>query len=174
MLSLLLVLLTGTLILALQRGCHWRAELHKYSPHDYKEIDAYYRIGEVKDRWTSGAILTACVELIGLFFFMFVLAEVVNGYTIPQQIAIYEQDNAKIENQLLSLIYAAQTYEAGFYTEFKSENAVAADSVCPELRSVELVEQYIEAYKDNQTKVRDLRISQAKGSTWKWWLYFGR
>lgn len=92
---------------------------------------------------------------------------------IDDRIAMYEEENARIEHQIADVVEQYQKYETDIFREVAPESAVTMVSLYPELKSDSLVQAQIEVYTENNKTIRDLRDKQIKGNVYRWWLYFG-
>ena len=92
---------------------------------------------------------------------------------IDDRIAMYEEENARIEQQIADVVEQYQKYETDIFREVAPESAVTMVSLYPELKADSLVQAEIEVYTENKKTIRDLRDKQIKGNVYRWWLYFG-
>ena len=92
---------------------------------------------------------------------------------IDARIVMYEEENARIEQQITDVVEQYQKYETDIFREVAPESAVTMVSLYPELKSDSLVQAQIEVYTENNKTIRDLRDKQIKGNVYRWWLYFG-
>ena len=92
---------------------------------------------------------------------------------IDDRITMYEEENARIEQQIADVVEQYQKYETDIFREVAPESAVTMVSLYPELKSDSLVQAQIEVYTENNKTIRDLRDKQIKGNVYRWWLYFG-
>ena len=92
---------------------------------------------------------------------------------IDDRIAMYEEENTRIEQQIADVVEQYQKYETDIFREVAPESAVTMGSLYPELKSDSLVQAQIEVYTENNKTIRDLRDKQIKGNVYRWWLYFG-
>ena len=92
---------------------------------------------------------------------------------IDDRIVMYEEENARIEQQIADVVEQYQKYETDIFREVAPESAVTMVSLYPELKSDSLVQAQIEVYTENNKTIRDLRDKQIKGNVYHWWLYFG-
>lgn len=92
---------------------------------------------------------------------------------IDDRIAMYEEENARIEQQVADVVEQYQKYETDIFMEVAPDSAVTMVSLYPELKSDSLVQAQIEVYTENNKTIRDLRDKQIKGNVYRWWLYFG-
>ena len=92
---------------------------------------------------------------------------------IDDRIAMYEEENARIEQQIADVVEQYQKYETDIFREVAPESAVTMVSLYPELKSDSLVQAQIEVYTENNKTIRYLRDKQIKGNVYRWWLYFG-
>ena len=92
---------------------------------------------------------------------------------IDDRIAMYEEENTRIEQQIADVVEQYQKYETDIFMEVAPESAVTMVSLYPELKSDSLVQAQIEVYTENNKTIKDLRDQQIKGNVYRWWLYFG-
>ena len=92
---------------------------------------------------------------------------------IDDRIVMYEEENARIEQQVADVVEQYQKYETDIFMEVAPESAVTMVSLYPELKSDSLVQAQIEVYTENNKTIRYLRDKQIKGNVYRWWLYFG-
>ena len=92
---------------------------------------------------------------------------------IDDRIVMYEEENARIEQQIADVVEQYQKYETDIFREVAPESAVTMVSLYPELKSDSLVQAQIEVYTENNKTIRYLRDKQIKGNVYRWWLYFG-
>lgn len=123
-----------------------------------------------------GAILSVCgiiggiLALISLIFLLVDLSQLV---TIDEQIAMYQEENANIEQQIETVVKQYQEYESEIFTEVSSDSAITLVSLYPELKSDELVKSQIDIYVNNNEKIKALKEQKIKGKMTRWWVYFG-
>ena len=115
--------------------------------------------------------LISVVALIGIIINIGIL---INGRTFDDKIAMYEQENAAIEQSVDVLVKDYYKHESDTYSSLKPENAVLFASAYPELQSNELVTKQLEIYVDNNNKIKELKEDQINLSRNRFWLYFGR
>lgn len=95
-------------------------------------------------------------------------------YNVDKMIAMYEDENIKIETKIRETVRAYMEYEETTY-----EKLVAGADLTtlvikyPELNSNELVKAEIVTYKENNDKLIKLKEKQINKSIMAWWLYFG-
>ena len=118
---------------------------------------------------TFGLILSVC-----FFVAIIVLGFVVKSLSvIDDRIAMYEEENARIEQQIADVVEQYQKYETDIFMEVAPESAMTMASLYPELKSDSLAQAQIEVYTENNKTIRELRDKQIKGNVYRWWLYFG-
>lgn len=99
--------------------------------------------------------------------------QVSNLSVIDQKIAMYEHENAKIEQQIETAITAYQQHEKDVFTEVKPDSYIQLVSIYPELKSDTLVKEQIKTYQSNNKKIKELKVTAINGNVKRWWLYFG-
>ena len=122
--------------------------------------------------------LTLCI-VGGTSTIISIIATIILGITvrqlgvIDQKIAMYEEENTKIETQIAEMVEQYQQYETDIFTEVKPESSMTLVSLYPELKSDTLVQSQIEVHTANNHKIKELKETQIDGPVYRWWLYFG-
>lgn len=91
------------------------------------------------------------------------------------KIALYEEENAKIEQQIVSIVENYKEYESDTFEKFKVDttDALTLISLFPELKSDRLVAKQIEIYVENNQQIKELKADRLQYKVMAWWLYFG-
>lgn len=97
-----------------------------------------------------------------------------NTTVIDEKIAMYAEENTKIEQQMADAVAAYQKHETDVFTNVKSESAVTLVSMYPELKSDTLVQSQLEVYVANSEMIKVLKVDKISAGIYRWWLYFGR
>nr|DAU70757.1 MAG TPA: hypothetical protein [Caudoviricetes sp.] len=117
------------------------------------------------------------VSVILLFIEVIVAAlltvTVANLSVIDDRIAMYQEENSKIEQQIADIVEQYQKYETDIFMDVAPDTAVTLVTLYPELKSDILVQSQIEVYTENNKMIKSLRDQQIKGDVSRWWLYFG-
>lgn len=92
---------------------------------------------------------------------------------IDDEIALYEEENAKIEDQLAQTVEEYMGYESDTYEKFKGDDLDTIINLYPELKSNELVAKQVDVYVENNHKIAELKHEKVKLKLLAWWLYFG-
>ena len=114
--------------------------------------------------------LISVVALIGIIINIGIL---INGRTLDDKIAMYEQENAAIEQSVDVLVKDYYRHESDTYSSLTPENAVLFASAYPELQSNELAAKQLEIYVENNNNIKELKKDQINLSKNRFWLYFG-
>ena len=135
----------------------------------------YYKLDDDKDAiGTSLQITGAIIIMISAIASIILFISVINRVGIDKKIAMYEEENTKIEQQIADVVTQYQEYEAGIFTEVTPESAMTLVTLYPELKSDTLVQSQIEVYADNNTQIKELKCKAINASVYRWWLYFGK
>lgn len=102
------------------------------------------------------------------------VSEIIEGRYIDERIALYESENAEIEQNINELVEQYMQYEADTYSNLKGESGITLVSLYPELKSNELVQEQCDLYISNKKCVLELKEQRIRVSENKWWLYFGK
>ena len=135
----------------------------------------YYKLDDDKDSiGTSLQIIGAIIILISTITSIILFISVIDRVGIEKKIAMYEEENTKIEQQIADVVTQYQEYEAGIFTEVAPESAMTLVALYPELKSDTLVQSQIEVYADNNKQIKELKCKAINTSVIRWWLYFGK
>jgi hypothetical protein len=97
-----------------------------------------------------------------------------NSYAIiDEKIAMYQEENTKIEEQIAETVKQYQQYETDIFTEVASDSAITLVALYPELKADTLVRAQVDIYIKNNQKIKSLKEDKINGTINKWWLYFG-
>lgn len=95
-------------------------------------------------------------------------------YNVDKMIAMYEDENTKIETKIRETVRAYMEYEETTYEKLVADADLTTLVIkYPELNSNELVKTEIVTYKENNDKLKELKEKQINKSIMAWWLYFG-
>lgn len=119
-------------------------------------------------------IIGTVVTIISTIVTIVLLVCVLNRVNIDKKIAIYEEENTKIEQQIADTVKQYQEYETGIFTEVAPESSITLVALYPELKSDTLVQSQIEVYVENNKTIRELKSSAINAPVYRWWLYFGK
>lgn len=126
-----------------------------------------------KDLADGFGILGGLIGFIALIGIFVNIGFLVYGRTLDDKIAMYEQENAAIEQSVDVLVKDYYRHESDTYSSLTPENAVLFASAYPELQSNELATKQLEIYVDNNNKIKELKEDQINLSRNRFWLYFG-
>ena len=132
---------------------------------------------KMKKRWGlrycgEGLIATTIIMLIVTIVVGLILALGFNP-GVDKKIAMYQEENAIIEEQIGTLVQNYMEYEKGILLEVEPESYIQLVSLYPELSADELVKTQISIYTENSREIKKLKNSAINQSYWRWWLYFG-
>lgn len=98
---------------------------------------------------------------------------IASGRTIDEKIALYQEENEKIENKIDILVKEYMDYEKNIFIDMKSETSIELVSLFPELKADEFVSSQISLYETNSKEIRRLKEEKIELSHKRWLLYFG-
>lgn len=157
MLTVLLVVGIGLLILGIVFGC--------------------------KDDWDSDRCIVCIgigtvVSVICAIVIFFVVNDVITYSQMDERIAIYEEENVRIEEQVKTTVEAYQEYEKEIFEnidldKISGEKLILLTSIYPELKSDTLVQELISVYTENNNQIKELKTKKLDYKVSCWWLYFG-
>lgn len=95
-------------------------------------------------------------------------------YKIDERLAMYIEENNNIETKVKETVKGYMDYEKETYEKLIDTADLTTLLIkYPELNSNELVKAEIYTYKENNTKIKQLKEKKITKSTCDWWLYFG-
>lgn len=118
--------------------------------------------------------ITATGAAIVMVAFVIVAYDFSASMVIDEKIAMYAEENQKIENQIDLIVSEYMEYESGTFEKLNADSSIALVSLYPELKSDELVQTQIATYQANNTKLKQLKEAKLNARVSKWWLYFGK
>lgn len=92
---------------------------------------------------------------------------------IDDKIAMYQEENTRIEEQVATVVQGYQEHEKDIFKDVSPESSMTLVVLYPELKSDTLVQSQIEVYTANNEKIKDLKEQKINGDVKRWWLYFG-
>ena len=121
----------------------------------------------------SIGVIGGILAFIACVAFAFIIGPCVESTTVNERIAMYQEENAKIEQQIAEVVTQYQEYEKDIFTEVSPESAMTLVTLYPELKADSLVSQQIDIYVKNNEKIKSLKEQQINGHLYRWWVYFG-
>jgi predicted PurR-regulated permease PerM len=126
-----------------------------------------YRLAE-NCMWAGVVVVIFSIALVLVISIM-----VSHSFVIDEKLAMYEEENTKIEERIATVVEQYQQYETDIFESVAPKDAVTYVSLYPELKSDTLVQTQIEVYMANNEKIKALREEKIDAKILKWWLYFG-
>lgn len=93
---------------------------------------------------------------------------------IDDKIAMYQEENSKIEEQIAIVVSDYMEHESKVFDSAKASSPVILAQLYPELKSDELIKSQIDIYIANNEKIKVLKLKKINASVYRWWLYFGK
>lgn len=119
--------------------------------------------------------LISIISLIGSIIATIYLGVTVKSNdVIDDKIAMYQEENTKIEEQIAIVVSDYMEHESKVFDSAKVSSPVILAQLYPELKSDELVKSQIDIYIANNEKIKDLKLKKINDSVYHWWLYFGK
>ena len=134
-----------------------------------------YLIEACNSEIRSGASLAFGIFglIASLIVLVILIVCVTNLNVIDDKIAMYQEENTKIEEQIAEIVKQYQQYETDIFTEVSPDSSITLVALYPELKSDTLVQSQIDVYVKNNEKIKSLKENKISGSVYRWWLYFG-
>ena len=93
---------------------------------------------------------------------------------VDDTIAMYIEENTKIEEQVNVLVDEFMDHESDVYSDAKVTSPIVLAQLYPEIKSDELIKSQIDIYVANNEQIKSLKLQKINGSVYRWWLYFGK
>ena len=162
---LILLFAIGLAVLTFGIICYGK-KTYREKPKFFKWVNNnewfYYLLNSV------GGIIT-CVALFAGIIVGIVYS---NSMVIDDKIALYEEENANIEQSVSLLVEDYKNYESSTFEDLKMDDLTIVFSMYPELKSNELVVEQIELHVANNAKIKELKELKLDYKVCKWWLFF--
>lgn len=101
--------------------------------------------------------------------------DIAEGKVIDEKIAVYEQENEKIETAIDVLVKEYMTQEEKIMIKTANkESLITSVQLYPDLKSNDLVKKQMDIYVNNNKKIKKLKTKKLNISKTKWWLYLGK
>jgi len=115
---------------------------------------------------TAGLLIAICC----------IMPNVATEYVIDNKIAMYEEENAKIEQKIDETVSNYLSYEMETLKNLKTDStdSMTLVSIIPSLNSNTLVQKQISIYNSNKSTITDLKAKKIDLGTYKWLIYFGK
>lgn len=96
------------------------------------------------------------------------------SYTIPKEIAMYEEENQKIESKISATVEKYMQYKKNIIYEVSPEDySMVLVSLYPDLKSDWLIQSEINTYIQNNNTIKELKSKMINVSIYKFLVYFG-
>ncbi len=140
----------------------------KTEPADYCEFSPHRLFFGLS--WGFGIVAFAMVVTICCL-----LPKVETANTIDSKIAMYQEENTIIEQDIDKIVDAYLQHEQNTFADLKTEESlITLVTLFPELKSDNLVQQQLEIYFANSKKIKNLKEEKIDIAKLKWLLYFGK
>lgn len=131
-----------------------------------------FHTDECIEVFLSLSLIFLSVAGISLVVFIFMVPEVATAGKIDEKIAMYEEENARIEAQINVVVEKYMKYEQETFSDIKNEeSAITLVTLFPELKSDELVQTQINVYLSNNAKIKELKEKKIDMQTKRWILF---
>lgn len=126
-----------------------------------------------------GIIVAGIAEFIIIISIICNIVGLTDLKVADKKIAMYEEENSNIQNQVSEIVKNYQDYEKNTYSEslknadLSNTDIVVLAQLYPDLKANEMVNKQIEIYQENNKKIKELKEQKINNELCKWWLYFG-
>ena len=138
----------------------------------------FYHITDGDDTSITCVVIGGLLSFICGMCMIFVVSDVITFNHMDERIAIYQEENVRIEEQVKSTVEAYKEYEKEIFgnidlEKISGEKLIILTSVYPELKSDALVQELISVYVENNNQIKELKTKKLDYKISCWWLYFG-
>lgn len=122
--------------------------------------------------WAVGflSVIPCLITTLALIIMLFIYP-----YGVDQKIAMYEEENIKIEEKVRNSVKGYMEFENDTLKNLIDTSDLQTLLIkYPDLNSNELVKMEIETYKENSQKIKELKEESVTRHYKAWWLYFGK
>ena len=125
--------------------------------------------------WPVGGLIVSVPIFLIAFIATLVLGiDISNARVIDDKIAMYQEENEHIEQQIRVIVDDYMEYESDTFEKVKGEeDPITYVTLFPELKSKELVAKQIEIYQENNQEIKELKCEKLDLKVKAWWVYFG-
>lgn len=168
----MLILLLGIGLLFLILGLF--ATTGEYCPPDdrkslLKKFKHFCYNHELFGYGTTSVSLTSVIIL--LIAIIVVGANYSQSMVIDDKIALYQEENQKIETSIDVTVQQYKNYEQETFEKCKTDPTMVL-VMYPELKSNELITKQIDVYINNNEKIKKLKGDKLAYKVYDWWLFF--
>lgn len=129
--------------------------------------DKYYTIYQVM------LGVCACVAFLLMWTFPYYISQSVDGKYIEEKIAMYEEENEKIESDIDVIAKQYMEHEGVVFDNAKVNSKITLVQLYPEMKSSEIVQKQMNVYNKNNAKIKKLKSERYKAKKARFLLYFG-
>lgn len=137
----------------------------------------YYDHIVINSIGATGIIIGCVAELFVVIAIIFQFLGISQLKIADTKIAMYEEENTKIEQDIATIVKDYMNYEKDTYKiaseQIDSSSLLVLTELYPDLKSNELVKKQIDVYTENNNKIKQLKEEKINNQICKWWLYFG-
>ena len=120
------------------------------------------------------ALVSMIIIIILAFMEVYCVGSLFDSIKAEEKIAMYQEENSKIESQISELVEKYMDYESETLSEFTPESSITLVSLYPDLKSDTLVQTQITTYTENNNIIKELKEMLIDRSVYRWMLYFGK
>lgn len=103
---------------------------------------------------------------------VFVIFDYISYRTVDEKIAMYQEENKTIEQDIKYIVEQSRSHESDTYRDIL-DNPMALAIAFPELKSNDLASKQIDLYVKNNDKIKSLKLKKIERENYKFWLFFG-
>ena len=101
------------------------------------------------------------------------MAEAVDGRYVDGKVAMYQEENEKIEQDVSEIARQYMEHENQTFDMSRISSSTTLVQMYPELQSSEIVQKQIDIYYENNKKIKSLKNTEYNAKKAKFILYFG-
>lgn len=122
--------------------------------------------------WGAGMFSTFCSVAL-LIAVCVMLGFIANASRIDMKIAMYEEENTRIEQSVISAVEKYLDHEQSIFEDISNEDLQTLLIVYPEIKADTLITKQIEVFIENNAKIKELKEEKISLGTLRFLVYFG-
>ena len=134
---------------------------------------SWRKVGYIDDCVETLIFIAAVILVITIPISCFFMAEAVDGRYVDGKVAMYQEENEKIEQDVSEIARQYMEHENQTFDMSRISSSTTLVQMYPELQSSEIVQKQIDIYYENNKKIKSLKNTEYSAKKAKFILYFG-
>lgn len=125
------------------------------------------------DNWFGAGVFGTFCSVILLITVCIMLGFIASASRIDMKIAMYEEENTRIEQSVISAVEKYLDHEQSIFEDISNEDLQTLLIVYPEIKADTLITKQIEVFIENNAKIKELKEEKISLGTLRFLVYFG-